>query len=280
VQAASSKDERVEDVRQVAIDHHNDVVSIFENVYQQMERDRFSNAFTYGRHKIDVILDRELGRLPAGSSVLDIGCGTGVYLNRFAKLGFVPTGLEPAPSMLEVARRNNPSVRIEQGVATKLPFPDASFDAVTAIEVHRYLHLDDIRKSLKEAMRVLRPGGLVITTLVNRYALDGFYLVQHLRARKKGIEFDRKNPHCEFFTPHEAEDVLREAGATAVRTEARLFAPVRLAYKVDEALTARIAARIEKLDDRAHELLSWTKPFAGHLIAIGERPMAAAPGRP
>jgi len=280
MQPSSRSDERVEEVRHVAIDHHHDVVSVFETLYEQMDRDRFSNAFTYGRHKIDVVLDRELSRLPAGSRVLDVGCGTGVYLRRFAKLGFIPAGLEPAAGMLEVCRRNNPSVDIVQGVATALPFPDASFDAVTAIEVHRYLHLDDIRKSLKEALRVLRPGGIVVTTLVNRYALDGFYVMQHLRARKKGIDFDRKNPHCEFFTPHEAEDELRRAGATAVRTEARLFAPVRLAYKVDEPLAARIAARIEKLDDRVHEVLSWTKPFAGHLIAIGERPMAPVNGRP
>jgi SAM-dependent methyltransferase len=281
MESSGHTEERVEDVRQVAIDHHHDSVRAFEKIYETMDRDRFATAFTYGRHKIDLILDRELGALPPGSEILDVGCGTGAYLKRFERMGLAPTGLEPAPAMLEVARRANPSLRIEQGVATALPFADGSFDVVTAIEVHRYLHRADIRKSFAEMIRVLRPGGLFFTTLVNRYALDGFYLLQRMRQRRRGVEYDRTNPHCEFFTPKEAEEELRLAGATDVRTEARLFAPMRLVYKADEGLAARLAARIEKIDDRAHERVSWAKPFAGHLIAMGRRPLVAATnGRP
>jgi ubiquinone/menaquinone biosynthesis C-methylase UbiE len=264
----------VEDVRRAAIDHHDDVASDFEAYYRTMDRDRFANAFAYGRHKVDVILDRELRRLAPGSAVLDVGCGTGAYLKRFASLGLTPTGLEPAKGMLDIARRDNPGVRIEQGVATKLPFDDASFDVVTAIEVHRYLHLEDIRLSIAEMRRVLKPGGLAFTTLVNRYALDGFYLLQRLRARRKGIEFDTKNPHCEFFTPAEAEALLRDAGLTDVHSEARLLAPMRIVYKASEALGAKIASKIERFDDASHERLSWAKPFAGHLIVMGRRPGA------
>lgn len=278
MQETSRNEERVEEVRRAAIDHHHDVVSIFENNYQTLERDRFATAFTYGRHKVDVVLDRELAHMPKGSKILDVGCGTGAYLTRFAAMGFAPSGVEPAPGMLAVARRDNPKLRVEQGVATELPFENASFDAVLAIEVLRYLHRADIQKALSEMLRVLRPGGLLFTTMVNRYALDGFYVLQRLRQRRKGVEFDRKNPHCEFYTPGEAEAELRRAGAENVRTEARLFAPMRLAYKAGDSLGAKLAARIEKLDDRAHELLPWTKPFAGHLIAIGYKPGAA--GRP
>ncbi len=263
--------ERVEDVRRIAIEHHHDVASEFVSFYETMARDRFANAFAYGRHKVDVVLERELSRLPKGAKILDVGCGTGEYLKRFASMGLDPSGVEPAKAMREAARASNPGVRVEDGVATELPFADASFDVVMAIEVHRYLHRDDIRLSLAEMLRVVRPGGLVFTTLVNRFALDGFYLLQRLRARKKGIEYDRKNPHCEFFTPAEAEEELRRAGFVNVRSEARLFAPIRIAYKANEAFGARIAARIEKLDDGLHEHMSFVKPFAGHLIAMGQR---------
>ena len=260
------------DVRRAAIDHHHDMAGVFESFYRDMERSRFANAFTYGRYKVDVVLDRELSRLPKGARVLDVGCGTGIYLRRFANMGLTPVGVEPAPGMIEVARRENPTMRIEQGVATELPFEDASMDAVTSIEVLRYLHREDIHRSLSEMLRVLRPGGLLFVTLVNRLALDGFFVWQRLRQRKKGVDFDRKNPHCEFHTPREAQRELESAGAVNVRTEGRLLAPMRLAYKANGKLASKLAAKIESIDDLVHERLAFTKPFAGHLIAIGEKP--------
>lgn len=252
---------------------------MFESHYATLERDRFANAFAYGRHKVDLVLDQELDRLPQGATALDAGCGTGVYLKRFARLGLVPVGLEPAPGMIAIARRDNPGVRIEQGVITQLPFADASFDAVTAIEVLRYLHRADIRQAYAEMLRVLKPGGLLFVTLVNRFALDGFYLLQRLRQRKKGVDFDRQNPHCEFYTPREAEEELRAAGAVNVRTLGRLLAPLRFAYKANERLGGRIASRLERLDDGLHQRFPKLRGFAGHLIAIGERPAAPGPAR-
>jgi ubiquinone/menaquinone biosynthesis C-methylase UbiE len=261
-----------EEVRRVAIDHHDAEVSRFESYYRAMDVDRFANAFTYGRHKVDVVLDDELRKLGKGATVLDVGCGTGAYLKRFAAMGLVPSGIEPAPGMLDVARRENPTLRVELGVATELPFGDESFDAVVAIEVLRYLHRDDVRRSLVEMLRVLKPGGRLLVTLVNRHALDGFFVLQRIRQAYRGVGFDKKNPHCEFFTPREAEQELARAGAVDVRTEGRLFAPVRLAYKAAPRLASRVAARIESIDDAAHASLRWTKPFAGHLIAMGTKP--------
>lgn len=263
-----------EEVRRAAIDHHHDFVGVFESHYTKMERDRFANAFAYGRHKVDVALDRELQRLPKGAKVLDAGCGTGVYLKRFANMGLVPVGLEPAEGMIASARRDNPGVQIEQGVITKLPFPDQSFDAVTAIEVLRYLHRDDIRLAYAEMMRVLKPGGILFVTLVNRFALDGFYLLQRLRQLRKGVDFDRKNPHCEFYTPAEAEAELRASGAVNVRTLGRLLAPLRFAYKANARLGSKLAARLEQLDDGLHERFQNLRGLAGHLIAVGEKPAA------
>jgi hypothetical protein len=65
--------------------------------------------------------------------------------------------------------------------------------------------------------------------------------------------------------------MLARLGAVNVETTGRLFAPIRLAYKAHPAFGSRIAAVLECLDDRTHETFSLTKPFAGHLIAIGER---------
>lgn len=260
---------KTDEIRQVAIDHHHHAASAFEDHYRQLEKSRFSTAFTYGRAKIDRMVDDLFRSLPKGAAVLDIGSGTGEHLKRAIRHGLSATGIEPAPGMLEVARRNVPEARLEQGTAAPLPFEDASFDAVLMIEVLRYLDRNDIRTALREARRVLRPGGTLFVTLVNRWALDGFYVHQRLRQWRKGKEFDSVNPFCEFFSPAEAERELKQAGFAQARTEGRLFGPIRLVYKLGDPLGSRVARVIEGVDDAFHKM-SWTRRFAGHLIAIGK----------
>lgn len=258
-------------VRQVAIDHHDSVVGTFEAYYRNLAQSRFTSAFTYGRAKLDRMIDDLFRSLPKGAAVLDVGCGTGEHLKRAQSHGLVATGLEPAPGMLKVARSSVPEARLKQGVATELPFEDEQFDAILQIEVLRYLHIDDIRKALRESRRVLKPGGIFFVTLVNRWALDGFYLRQRTRQWRKGSEFDETNPYCEFFTPATAEREFRNAGFIAVRSEGRLLAPLRLIYKASPALGRRLASGLEKLDDRIHHW-KWTRNFAGHLIVTGRAP--------
>ncbi|CCG06880.1 ArsR/SmtB family transcription factor [Pararhodospirillum photometricum] len=97
--------------------------------------------------------------------VLDIGTGTGRLLERLAPLASQVTGLDQSRAMLALARANldragvrNASVR--QGDLYALPFPDASFDAVT---LHQVLHyVETPARALAEAARVLRPGGRLI----------------------------------------------------------------------------------------------------------------------
>jgi len=203
--------------------------------------------------------------------VLDVGCGTGAYLRRFHELGFTPLGLEPAAAMIERARRDNPGVRIEEGVATAIPFADQSVDLVSVIEVFRYLDLDDTRRGLTECLRVLKPNGVLFVTMVNRWALDGFYVLQRIRQLRLGKRYTREHPHCEFFTPQEVVQELSTAGFEEIQMIGRLFAPVRMLYKLNAEFASRIARVAEPLDDLLHEA-RFTTPFAGHLIAIAKRP--------
>lgn len=101
----------------------------------------------------------------AGERVLDIGAGPGFLCAELAQeLG--PTGavvgLEPSAAMRELATRRvlppgSAPVEHVDGDATALPFPDASFDAVTSTQVYEYV--EDMATALAEARRVLRPGG-------------------------------------------------------------------------------------------------------------------------
>ncbi len=262
---------RTEDIRQAAIDSHDKDAAKFEAWYDALDRSRFSNAFTYGRSKIDTLVGELFETLPRNARVLDVGCGTGEHLARAVKAGFQAYGVEPAPAMLDFARKNVPQADIRQGIATELPFEDGEFDLVIMVEVLRYLDRSDTETALREARRVLKPGGRLFVTLVNRLALDGFYVLQRARQLTKRRQFDEVNPYCLFHSPGSAKRDLEAAGFDEVRTEGRLLAPLRIAYKLNEGFGAWLAKKVERLDDRLHRSGA-SKPFAGHLIAIGRVP--------
>jgi ubiquinone/menaquinone biosynthesis C-methylase UbiE len=152
-------------VRKVAVEHHHAEAKRFVDWYEEMGKSRFTNAFVYGRYKVDVLLDETLKELPGAAHILDVGCGTGEYIRRANELGFTASGLEPADAMRAAAFNKNPGATIVSGVATELPFPDESFDLVICIEVLRYLDRSDIRQALRQIHRVLRPGGTMFLTM-------------------------------------------------------------------------------------------------------------------
>jgi len=255
-------------VRKVAVEHHDAEAKRFVDWYEEMAKSRFANAFAYGRHKVDVLLDETLKELPAGADILDVGCGTGEYIRRTIELGFTASGLEPADAMRAAAMSKNPGATIVSGVATELPFRDKSFDLVICIEVLRYLDRSDIRQALREIGRVLRPGGTMFLTMVNRYALDGFFLHYSVERMFKPRSVER--PHCEFVTPTELDREIRAGGFSAATYRGVLFGPMRTLYKVSTRVAQRVAPILEPIDD-AICMMSWTTPFAGHLVSIAKR---------
>jgi ubiquinone/menaquinone biosynthesis C-methylase UbiE len=173
-------------MRATAVEHHHAEADRFVQWYAEMAKSRFANPFAYGRAKIDRLIDECFKTLRDGARVLDVGCGTGEYVHRANELGFSACGVEPAEAMRKVAIEKNRTSTILDGVATRLPFPDNTFDLVIRIEVLRYLHRTANRQALREMHRVLKPDGMMFLTSVNKYALDGFYLHYGLRALRLG----------------------------------------------------------------------------------------------
>jgi ubiquinone/menaquinone biosynthesis C-methylase UbiE len=92
--------------------------------------------------------------------VLDVACGTGVLACVVADCvgpGGSVVGLDPKEEMLEVARRKNAEIEWRAGRPEAIPFPDQSFD--TVVSQFGFMFFEDKPASLREMMRVLRPGG-------------------------------------------------------------------------------------------------------------------------
>jgi ubiquinone/menaquinone biosynthesis C-methylase UbiE len=111
--------------------------------------------------------------LPRSGKILEVGCGTGGLLAAGAKLGIDIEGVDIALRWLVVARRRlddlGLSVPLVAASGDRLPYADASFDAVVADSLLE--HLDDPASAVKEWARVLRPGGTLLVWSPNRYAL-------------------------------------------------------------------------------------------------------------
>ncbi len=96
----------------------------------------------------------------AGRTVLDVGCGTGFHLPRFAETAARVIGVEPHPSLVALARRRTrrlPVVSVLEGLAESLPLPDASVDVVHARWA--YFFGPGCEPGLAELDRVVRRGG-------------------------------------------------------------------------------------------------------------------------
>ncbi len=106
----------------------------------------------------------------AGKKLLEIGCGAGIDLVRFAGGGADVTGVDLSQTAVDLARKNfslrnlGGDIRVMNGEA--LEFPDGVFDAVYAHGVLQYTA--DIQKMIDEALRVLKPGGEFICMVYNK----------------------------------------------------------------------------------------------------------------
>lgn len=121
-----------------------------------------------------------------GSRVLDIGCGSGEFLALATQAGARAAGVDPAPGMLAIARPLVPEADLRLGRAEHLPWPDSSFDVVTAFNALQFA--DDTLGALAEAARVTRPGGFIAVVNWAERALNDIDTIEAALAVADGEE--------------------------------------------------------------------------------------------
>jgi SAM-dependent methyltransferase len=99
------------------------------------------------------------------SRVLDAGCAAGRDTNILFQNGYTVTGIDLSTKLLAIAKRNYPSLPFFKRDVRSTQFDDASFDAVWSLAVLHHLDTDDIKKTLSETKRILKPNGYVLISV-------------------------------------------------------------------------------------------------------------------
>jgi ubiquinone/menaquinone biosynthesis C-methylase UbiE len=155
-------------------------------------------------------------RIEPGWHILDIGCGGGRTIRSMAALATAGriNGIDYSPASVDVAREKNTDliasgrVAIQQASVSSLPFPDASFDLVTAVETHYYW--PDLVHDCREVLRVAKPGGriVMIAEAYRGRPMDWLYL-----------PIMRVLLGATYLSPAQHRTTLSDAGFTAVEID-------------------------------------------------------------
>jgi ubiquinone/menaquinone biosynthesis C-methylase UbiE len=140
--------------------------------------------------------------------ILDVGCGGGKTVHQLAQAA--PSGkvygIDYSPEMIHLAQRVNRAftrdgrVEIRHGTVSRLPFPDDTFDLVTAFE--SYIFWPSPVDDLREVRRVLKPGGTLL--IANEAYADA-------RFKERNAKWSRL-ADFQLQTPEETRQCLIEAG--------------------------------------------------------------------
>jgi ubiquinone/menaquinone biosynthesis C-methylase UbiE len=243
------------------------------------------------RTRTQEILTRYLPSAPA--KVLDVGGGTGVYSAWLAPLGYDVELLDVVPVHVERARQKFTELGLETarakvGDARQLPYASGSADWVLLLgPLYHLPGRDDRLSALREARRVLGPGGGVAVAAISRFAslLDGFFRgfirdPSFARIIQEDLDSGRhENPtlNPDYFTtayfhhPRELSDELEEAGFVDINLLA-VEGPFWCLQDFDETWS-KAESRELMLDflrriEREESIIG----ASAHLLALARRP--------
>jgi SAM-dependent methyltransferase len=212
--------------------------------YTQMAAHEGRHWWFVGRRAVIAgLLDRIA--MPANARILEAGCGTGGNLSYFQLLGSV-AAFEPYAPAVEIARDRNPTATLEDGaLPDRLPFPDASFDLVAALDVLE--HVDDDVAALDALVRLAKPGAYIVVTVPTHPFLWGRH--------------DRRLHHVRRYGVADLSDLCRRT-----ETELLYFGPFNT-FLAPIAVVARVAEKFLPLNFGNQERLP-PPPINAALAAV------------
>jgi len=183
----------------------------------------------YITSQISAEFDRDLAHPApfAGLRLLDIGCGGGLLSEPMARLGARVVGADAAPRNIPVARLHAEQAGLDidyrHTTAEELAAAGEEFDVVLNMEVVE--HVSDPLAYLTACRQLLKPGGLMICSTLNRNPKS--YLMAIIGAEHV-MRWLPKGTHdwTKFITPDELFDLIRQAGFDPVDRKGMVFNPL------------------------------------------------------
>ncbi|HET7578931.1 MAG TPA: class I SAM-dependent methyltransferase [Bacillales bacterium] len=210
--------------------------------------------------------------IPAGSRVLEVGCGTGRTSCYLAEQGARVTGLDLRPRMLEKAalraRKKRVNVDWVEGDITKLPFSPDSFDVIFAESVTVFADLD---QALGEYYRVLVPGG----KLLDREMTAVKPIPEEMKLAIERLYGAKKMP-----STMEWLDAVKKAGFRKVE----VWKPTAMSddiyhyinmedytFPSDIPSTLKNSAEIKKISRENHRIMTKYEKYHGYGVYMGQK---------
>ena len=217
-------------------EHYDTVAEVYDHHYDQ------PRGRCYHTHISTYIMSA----LPKGGKLLDIGCGTGLFVERYIEAGGTAIGLDISSKMIEKARRRCIACDYTLGTGEKIPFCDNSFDAVCSLLVFSYVK--DPETMLNEAYRVLKPGGkIAVCTLGKKLLTRGIPAIYLISEKMNVKHVVMKDFGEHYYDREEMDGLFTQAGFSDISVKWCSFAHIDmidplflLAQKIEPFIEKRV----------------------------------------
>src|SRR4051812_6530440 len=171
---------------------------------------------------------------PPGRQTLDIGCGEGRLARDLKELGHHVAGIDSSPSLVAAAREFDPSMDVRLADAAALPLDDACADL--AVAFMSLQDIDEMPAAVREAARVLEPGGRFCLAIVHPINSAGSFE----QATADG-HFVIKGDYLRAF--HYADAVERDGLAMTFNSSTALWRPISQRWRKPASWSRRFVSR-------------------------------------
>ena len=163
----------------------------------------FSFVHKYGEDVLKLI------DAPAGSRVLDLGCGNGALTKKLQELGFQVQGMDASSEMLHVARQNYPDIRFEKGDATQFTLQDP-VDVIFSNAVFHWIDAEKQDALAAHIASALKPGGTLVCEFGGKNCAESVHAVLEQCFTARGLHYPRINYFPTIAEEKQKAEILQE----------------------------------------------------------------------
>jgi ubiquinone/menaquinone biosynthesis C-methylase UbiE len=178
----------------------------------------------YDRSDYHPVLQLLLNFVYGSRHILEVGCGSGYWLQKLTKQGYDVVGLDPSINMLRIAKHRSRKPSFVQGCAEATPCRRIFFDRVFCINA--FHHFIDQRRFLAEAHRILHPGGgIMIVGLDPHTGLDRWWIYDYF---PQVVEIDKKR----YPSTDQIRSLMTAYGFISASTVEALHMPLQMSARL------------------------------------------------